>query len=65
MTEKLCVENDGRGRAVRVAKRAKGGRPCTGTGAAEEGAQQAYGGILLSPSGIPAAYSSSCSGEIL
>ena len=43
----------------------KGGRPCTGTGAAEEGAQQAYGGILLSPSGIPAAYSSSCSGEIL
>lgn len=41
MTEKLCVENDGRGRAARVAKRAKGGRPCTGTGAAEEGAQQA------------------------
>ena len=38
---KLCVENDSRGRAVRVAKRAKGGRPCTGTGAAEEGAQQA------------------------
>ena len=39
MTEKLCVENDSRGRAVRVAKGAKGGRPCTGTGAAEEFAQ--------------------------